>query len=166
MGLLEREHATILNTAILAFARRTIASFQRAKARLSLRCPLFLTQNDGTLITATRAAQFPIRTFASGATNSMRGAAYLAGLHAEPGSEGKTAIVCDIGGTTTDVGVLLPSGFPRQAAAFTKSAEFVRSNFAVSCDTALYDGKAEFKYLAPALPCLMCKASALVAVRT
>ena len=34
---------------------------------------------------------------------------------------GKSIIVLDVGGgTTTDVGVLLPSGFPRQAAAITE----------------------------------------------
>jgi N-methylhydantoinase A/oxoprolinase/acetone carboxylase beta subunit len=49
----------------------------------------------------------------------MRGASYLAGidLKSKDGS-GKSMIVVDIGGTTADVGVLLPSGFPRQAAAF------------------------------------------------
>ncbi|KAF8815022.1 hypothetical protein BYT27DRAFT_7201118 [Phlegmacium glaucopus] len=48
--------------------------------RLGLSCPLYLTQNDGTLTTAAEAARLPIRTFSSGATNSMRGASYLAGI--------------------------------------------------------------------------------------
>ena len=53
----------------------------------------------------------------------MRGASYLAGidLNKQEGS-GKSIIVVDVGGTTTDVGVLLPSGFPRQAAAFIEGA--------------------------------------------
>ncbi|KIJ29231.1 hypothetical protein M422DRAFT_37035 [Sphaerobolus stellatus SS14] len=80
VGLLERENASILNASIMAFARRTISGFQRAIRRLGLSCPLFLTQNDGTLTSAQSAAKLPIRTFSSGATNSMRGAAYLAGL--------------------------------------------------------------------------------------
>ena len=50
-------------------------------------------------------------TFASGPTNSMRGAAFLSGL--------QDAIVIDIGGTTTDVGVL-SGGFPRQASTRVK----------------------------------------------
>src|SRR5262249_50871238 len=41
----------------------------------------------------------------AGPTNSMRGAAFLSGL--------RDAIVVDIGGTTTDIGVLR-QGFPRQ----------------------------------------------------
>lgn len=85
--------------------------------RLNLTCPLYLTQNDGTLTTAAKAAALPIRTFASGQTNSMRGASYLAGLDLRK-ETGKSIIVCDLGGTTCDVGVLLPSGFPRQAAAY------------------------------------------------
>ena len=53
----------------------------------------------------------------------MRGASYLAGIDlVKQESSGKGIIVVDVGGTTTDVGVLLPSGFPRQAAAFIKGA--------------------------------------------
>ena len=52
------------------------------------------------------AAALPVVSFASGATNSMRGAAYLSGL--------AEAIVVDVGGTSTDVGQLR-RGFPREA---------------------------------------------------
>ena len=83
---------------------------------LGLTCPLFLTQNDGTIIDADTAEGCPIRTFSSGPTNSMTGAAYLAGLDIAKGEMPKApVIVADIGGTTTDVCALLPSGFPRQA---------------------------------------------------
>lgn len=99
---------------------------------LDLTCPLFLTQNDGTLTTAAAAAQLPIRTFASGPTNSMRGAAFLAGLDDHKATEQrKSMIVVDVGGTTTDVGVLLPSGFPRQAASFIEVGG-VRTNFSMA----------------------------------
>ena len=57
---------------------------------------------------AEEAKKFPVLTFSSGPTNSMRGAAFLSGL-----SDG---IVVDIGGTTTDVGVLR-NGFPRESSA-------------------------------------------------
>ncbi|KAF8519819.1 hypothetical protein JB92DRAFT_3112076 [Gautieria morchelliformis] len=134
-GLLERENASILNASILAFARRTISGFQRAMRRLGLTCPLFLTQNDGTLTSSEAAARLPIRTFSSGATNSMRGASFLAGVGVTDtsmvkNSGGSNIIVVDVGGTTTDVGVLLPSGFPRQAAAFIKVGG-VRTNFSM-----------------------------------
>ncbi|CAL1709132.1 unnamed protein product [Somion occarium] len=132
LGLLERENASILNASILTFARRTIRGFQQAMHRLGLRCPLFLTQNDGTLTCAASAARLPIRTFASGPTNSMRGAAFLAGLdEGKRQFDGKSVIVVDVGGTTTDVGVLLSSGFPRQSAAFIEIAG-VRTNFSMA----------------------------------
>lgn len=97
--------------------------------RLGLNCPLYLTQNDGTLTSAAEAAGLPVRTFNSGATNSMRGAAYLAGYGLQTGEQDKSVIVVDIGGTTTDVGVVLPSGYPRLAGAFVGSAFFFRLFF-------------------------------------
>lgn len=121
IGFLERENASILNASILKFARRTIRGFRAAMRRLSLSCALYLTQNDGTLIDAPAAARLPIRTFSSGSTNSMRGAAYL-GLSGAEGKSSTPTIVVDIGGTSTDVGVLLPSGFPRQASAYVTVA--------------------------------------------
>jgi N-methylhydantoinase A/oxoprolinase/acetone carboxylase beta subunit len=123
LGFLERENATILNASILPFARKTIASFQSAISRLQLRCPVFLTQNDGTILLASAASKLPIRTFSSGPTNSMRGAAFLTQNEIK-----ESMMVVDIGGTTTDVGLLLANGFPRQAAAFSEISG-VRTNF-------------------------------------
>lgn len=126
MGFMERENAAILNAAILKYAKRTVKGFRAAMKSLKLTCPLFLTQNDGTLLDSASAANIPIRTFSSGATNSMRGAAYLAGDELKSSS----AIVLDIGGTTSDVGVLLPSGLPRQASAYVTVAG-VRVNYSM-----------------------------------
>lgn len=127
IGFLERENASILNASILKFARRTIAGFRAAMQRLDLKCALYLTQNDGTLIDAPSATRLPIRTFSSGPTNSMRGAAYL-GLGLQ--EEKSATVVVDVGGTTTDVGVLLASGFPRQASAYVTVAG-VKINFSM-----------------------------------
>ncbi|KAI9730556.1 MAG: hypothetical protein M1834_005797 [Cirrosporium novae-zelandiae] len=120
-GLLERENATILNASILSLAKKTIGGFRRAIKEMNLTCQLYLTQNDGTLTDADTAARYPIKTFASGPTNSMTGAAFLAGLD-KPGSNriDRQVLVVDIGGTTTDVCALLPSGFPRQAPNFVE----------------------------------------------
>lgn len=123
IGFLERENAAVLNASILPFARRTIRSFQSAISALNLACPVFVTQNDGTILPASAAARLPIRTFSSGPTNSMRGAAFLM-----QDQEKEAMMVVDIGGTTTDVGLLLKNGFPRQAAAYSEIAG-VRTNF-------------------------------------
>ena len=95
IGLLERENAAIMNACLSELAVRTIAGF-RGAGEMHIDAPLYISQNDGTLMSADFAESFPVLTFASGPTNSMRGAAFLTGL--------KDAIVIDMGGTTTDVG--------------------------------------------------------------
>lgn len=119
IGLLERENAAILNAALMPEARRVTAALAQAMQQLGLRVPLFISQNDGTLMAPQEIGQYPVLTFASGPTNSMRGAAFLSGL--------KDALVVDIGGTTSDVGVLA-NGFPRQAGMAVRLAG-VRTNF-------------------------------------
>jgi N-methylhydantoinase A/oxoprolinase/acetone carboxylase beta subunit len=106
IGLLERENVALLNASLAALARRTVDAFEAAMRQAGIAAPLFVTQNDGTVIRAELAARFPVLSFASGPTNSMRGAAFLTGV--------KDALVVDVGGTTSDVGALR-HGFPREA---------------------------------------------------
>ena len=106
IGLLERENATLLNAALCELARDTVAAFTGAIRHGGIDAPLFLTQNDGTVTAADIATALPVMSFACGATNSMRGAAFLSGL--------RDAMVIDVGGTSTDVGQLR-RGFPREA---------------------------------------------------
>jgi N-methylhydantoinase A/oxoprolinase/acetone carboxylase beta subunit len=113
-GILERENATLLNAMLRPLATQAIGSYQK-----SIRAPLFISQNDGTCVTAQRATDFPVFAIASGPTNSLRGAALLTGLH--------DAIVLDVGGTTTDAG-RLRRGFP-QPASLELEVAGVRTNF-------------------------------------
>jgi N-methylhydantoinase A/oxoprolinase/acetone carboxylase beta subunit len=106
IGLLARENAAILNASLVDLARDTMRAFTRALALAGIHAPLYLTQNDGTVMPAEHAEDFPVFSFASGPTNSMRGAAFLSGLG--------EAMVIDVGGTTTDVGAIR-HGFPREA---------------------------------------------------
>ncbi|KAK1757736.1 hypothetical protein QBC47DRAFT_296407 [Echria macrotheca] len=126
LGFLERENAAILNAAILRFARRTVKALKEPARKLGLDCPVFITQNDGTILSGEEAARLPIRTFSSGPTNSMRGAAFL--MQGEGEQRKGPMMVVDIGGTTTDAGLLLESGFPRQQAAYSELAG-IRMNF-------------------------------------
>jgi N-methylhydantoinase A/oxoprolinase/acetone carboxylase beta subunit len=119
ISLLERENAAILNSCLRDLANRTVDAFQRAIRDLGISAPLYLTQNDGTLMVADFARDFPVLTIASGPTNSMRGAAFLSGLN--------DAVVVDIGGTTSDVG-MLTHGFPREASVAVDVGG-VRTNF-------------------------------------
>lgn len=119
IGLLERENATIVNACLRELAEQIADAFGAALRRAGIDAPLYLSQNDGTLMDVEYARRYPVATFASGPTNSMRGAAFLSGV--------TDGAVVDIGGTTTDVGVLA-RGFPRQA---TTEVDIggVKSNF-------------------------------------
>jgi N-methylhydantoinase A/oxoprolinase/acetone carboxylase beta subunit len=119
IGLLERENATILNASLRPLADELTAGLTKAIREHGVDAPVFLSQNDGTLMSVERARLFPVATLASGPTNSMRGAAFLSGL--------RDCAVIDIGGTTSDVGVLR-NGFPREATSAVRLGG-VRSNF-------------------------------------
>ncbi|KQS59322.1 hydantoinase subunit beta [Rhizobium sp. Leaf371] len=119
IGLLERENAAIMNACLRDLSAHVIEAFRNAIREAGITGKFFLTQNDGTLMDASFAEKFPVLTFASGPTNSMRGAAFLSGV--------SDAIVVDIGGTTSDVGSL-HKGFPRQATIAVEVGG-VRTNF-------------------------------------
>ena len=119
IGLLERENATVMNACLIDLANRIVDAFEEAVAGFGIGAPLFISQNDGTLMNADHTRQYPVLTFASGPTNSMRGAAFLSGL--------ADCVVVDVGGTTSDIGVLV-GGFPREASS-TIDICGVRTNF-------------------------------------
>ena len=119
LGLLERENAAVVNACLRPLAERTVSGLIGALVELGVDCPLHVSQNDGTLMSADFARRYPVATFASGPTNSMRGAAFLSGI--------RDGVVIDVGGTTSDVGVLV-HGFPREASTAVSVAG-VRTNF-------------------------------------
>lgn len=106
LGLLERENAAALNASLRPLARRVIESFEAAVSVLNIEAPVFISQNDGTVMSASMARELPILTIASGPTNSMRGAALLSGI--------ADGLVVDVGGTTADFGAIV-RGYPREA---------------------------------------------------
>jgi N-methylhydantoinase A/oxoprolinase/acetone carboxylase beta subunit len=119
IGLLERENAAIINACLRDLAAGIVAAFRTALTECGVAAPVYLSQNDGTLMGVDYAERYPVATFTSGPTNSMRGAAFLSGL--------RDCAVVDIGGTTTDVGVL-QQGFPREASVAVELGG-VRTNF-------------------------------------
>ena len=119
IGLLERENATIINAALRELAAEIVDGLAAAVRAQGIEAPIFLSQNDGTLMDEAFVRAYPVATFASGPTNSMRGAALTSGL--------STCAVVDIGGTTTDIGLLV-GGFPRESAGEVTVAG-VRTNF-------------------------------------
>ena len=120
MGLIERENATILNAALYKVAERFTEGFAYSLAQEGVtNAEIYLSQNDGTLMTMEYARRYPILTVACGPTNSIRGASYLSRLD--------NAIVIDVGGTTTDLGVI-QNGFPRESGVAVTIGG-VRTNF-------------------------------------
>jgi N-methylhydantoinase A/oxoprolinase/acetone carboxylase beta subunit len=119
LGLLERENACVLNATLIGAARKVIDGFSNALIENNIDAVKFLTQNDGTLMGLDYVLKYPVLTIGSGPANSMRGAGYLTNM--------PNAIVVDVGGTSTDVGVLV-NGFPRESSTAVDIGG-VRTNF-------------------------------------
>ena len=119
LGLLERENAAILNAALQGVASKMVKAFKQTVNKLGLSSLLYIGQNDGTLMSLEQVQDFPVLTISSGPTNSIRGAGAL--------SKVDNGIVIDVGGTTSDGGVLI-NFFPRES---TQAAQIggVLTNF-------------------------------------
>ncbi|RBQ15842.1 hypothetical protein DP939_33055 [Spongiactinospora rosea] len=97
-GLLERENAAILNAALSGHARGTLAGARSALRGLGLGAEPFVARNDGTLVSASRAAALPIHLVAGRLATAVLGRARPAGA--------TDAIVVDDDGRSADAGVL------------------------------------------------------------
>jgi N-methylhydantoinase A/oxoprolinase/acetone carboxylase beta subunit len=119
IGLLERENSAGLNAALVKVASLAAGGLEMALKERGMNPRIFFAQNDGTLMDLEYVRKFPVLTIGSGPTNSIRGAAFLSGLN--------DCLVVDVGGTTTDVGVL-SNGFPRTSGIAVEIGG-VRTNF-------------------------------------
>lgn len=99
-----RALTAVLNARLIARVSTLIEAVGRAMAQLQIDCPLMIVKGDGTLALAETVATRPIETVLSGPAASLVGAQWLSGLH--------SFILSDMGGTTTDLGVL-QDGRPR-----------------------------------------------------
>lgn len=106
VGFIERENATILNAALKKPMAQGFNNIVSVKDAVGIHAPLFVTQNDGSLIDITEAIQYPLLTISSGPTNSFIGACKLA--------KTEHAIIVDVGGTSTDIG-MIKNGYPRRS---------------------------------------------------
>jgi N-methylhydantoinase A/oxoprolinase/acetone carboxylase beta subunit len=106
ISLLERENSAILNASVITVMRRAVESLKEAVKERGINAPLFIVQNDGSVMSADYAVDYPIFTVASGPAASVRGAVYLSGI--------EDGVVVDIGGTSTDVAYIV-KGFPRES---------------------------------------------------
>jgi N-methylhydantoinase A/oxoprolinase/acetone carboxylase beta subunit len=111
VGLLERENATVLNGALVGAVEGTAATIRDTLESEGVDAEVFVTQNDGTLMTFQHALRFPVLVIGNGPASAMRGAAYLSGV--------EDGLVVDVGRNRTDVGALV-GGLPRELAEPTR----------------------------------------------
>ncbi len=93
-----RALTAVLNARLISRVSMLISAVRRSMADLHIDCPLMIVKGDGTLALAERVALRPIETVLSGPAASLVGASWLCGR--------KDFIMSDMGGTTTDLGIL------------------------------------------------------------
>ncbi|MEL6959526.1 MAG: hydantoinase/oxoprolinase family protein [Pseudomonadota bacterium] len=98
LGGPKRALTAVLNARLIGLIDRLIAATEAHLAARGIAARLMVVRGDGALISADVARERPIETILSGPAASIAGAQWLSG-------EG-TALVSDIGGTTTDICVL------------------------------------------------------------
>jgi len=104
LGGPRRALTAVLNARLINLLDRLVAATEAIMTTEGLSCPLMVVKGDGSLLQAEYARSRPVETVLSGPAASLAGAAFLAGA--------RTAMVADIGGTTTDI-ALLQNGAPR-----------------------------------------------------
>ena len=94
----KRALTALLNARLIGLIDRLIERTDTQLHSLGINAPLMVVRGDGALISKDLAREKPIETILSGPAASIVGAQWLTGA--------KTALVSDIGGTTTDVALL------------------------------------------------------------
>mgnify|MGYP006425767367 CR=1 FL=1 len=100
-----RALTVLLNARLVPLLTDLIAAVSERLAHRGIDAPLMVVRGDGSLVTAELAQQAPVETILSGPAASLVGARHLAGV--------ADGLVFDMGGTTSDIGVLA-DGAPRR----------------------------------------------------
>lgn len=94
----KRALTAVLNARLIGLTLRLIGRAEQVLADLGVTAPMMVVRGDGALMSAEQARARPIETILSGPAASIVGARWMTGAD--------TALVSDIGGTTTDVAML------------------------------------------------------------
>ena len=94
----KRALTAVLNARLIGLTHRLIGRAEAVLAEIGIAAPLMVVRGDGALMSAAQARELPIETILSGPAASIVGARWLTGAD--------TALVSDIGGTTTDIALL------------------------------------------------------------
>jgi len=104
LGFNERTITSIMNARLIPIIKELIDSVKDVMREMKIDAPLMIVKGDGSIMSEKIALERPIETILSGPAASLIGAKILTGK--------KDAIVMDMGGTTTDIGILR-NGQPR-----------------------------------------------------
>ncbi|HSK47633.1 MAG TPA: hydantoinase/oxoprolinase family protein [Coriobacteriia bacterium] len=107
IGMVERATTAALNARLLPLVRDLLDAVRSTLDSLGIDAPLMVVKGDGSLTAEAVARQRPVETVLSGPAASVVGACRLSGL--------ASAIVADMGGTTTDIAVV-SGGMPEVSA--------------------------------------------------
>lgn len=99
-----RIHTTYFNSAVMPIQEHFVRSVKQALRELGIRARLLFLKADGGTYSSYAADRLPVETILSGPAASMMGAVAL-------GRGDACTLVLDIGGTTTDMGILI-GGYP------------------------------------------------------
>ncbi|MDO5854085.1 MAG: hydantoinase/oxoprolinase family protein, partial [Thermoplasmata archaeon] len=107
LGFNERTVTCVMNARLIPVIEELLRSVNRVMSDFGIDAPLMIVRGDGSVMSEDMARERPVETILSGPASSMNGASRLTGL--------KDAVVVDIGGTTTDIG-LIRDGRPNLSA--------------------------------------------------
>ncbi|MDH3293897.1 MAG: hydantoinase/oxoprolinase family protein [Acidimicrobiia bacterium] len=104
----KRALTCLLNARLLPLINDLCRAASTIMEELTIDAPLMLVRGDGSLVSADFALARPIETILSGPAASLVGAGYLCNpaTFSAASGEAATIMVSDIGGTTTDIGLL------------------------------------------------------------
>ncbi|MDD1769522.1 MAG: hydantoinase/oxoprolinase family protein [Methanomassiliicoccales archaeon] len=104
LGFNERTLTAVLNAKLIPIVSDLVLSVKKVLANFKIEAPLMIVKGDGSLMGENVAKSRPVETILSGPAASLTGAKFL--------TREENAVVIDVGGTTTDIGILR-NGRPR-----------------------------------------------------
>ena len=104
LGFEQRANTAIINAGLIPTIIDLINAVSKALDDLGIEAPLMIVKGDGSIMNAATAIKRPIETIMSGPASSLTSAMVHTGV--------QDALIADIGGTTTDLGIIR-GGFVR-----------------------------------------------------
>ena len=102
LGSIERATTAALNASLLAVLQTFLIAVKRAMEKRDIIAPLMVVRGDGTLMSDEFAVRTPVETIHSGPAASAIGGRFLSKID--------NAFVVDVGGTTTDLALIVDGG--------------------------------------------------------